>query len=64
MVNKQTSLRAARIAADMSQTDLARLMRKDRSFISRLERGEREGTLQTWKAAGRALKMDWRLLVR
>lgn len=60
----RNGLRAARLAANMSQTDLARLMRVDRSFISLLERGEREGTMRTWKSAGRALKLDWRKLVR
>lgn len=60
----KNGLKKARLAANMSQTDLARLMQTDRSFVSRLERGERNGTVQTWKAAGRALKMDWRLLVR
>lgn len=59
----KNGLKKARLAANMSQTDLARLMQTDRSFISRLERGERGGTVSTWKAAGRALKIDWRTLV-
>jgi len=47
----------------MTQRDLARKMHFDRAMVSRVENGQRSGSVRFWRAAGKALKRDWRTLV-
>lgn len=52
-----TRLRAARQAAALTQTELAKRIGSDQAIISRLERGESMGTPDVLRAIGKELKV-------
>lgn len=58
-----TKLEKMRISKNMTQQELGDLMGYSHSTISRVEAGSRAGSVAFWRAAGRALKTDWRELV-
>ncbi len=57
------TLKKLRIQRGFSQLELATLARLDRTFISLLERGERQPTLQTLFAVSKALSVRPGLMV-
>jgi transcriptional regulator with XRE-family HTH domain len=61
-MERETKLAAARRRRGLSQRGLADLMGYDFTAISKIERGVRQGSLDFWRAAGRALGIDWRKL--
>jgi len=52
-------LRQYRAQIGMTQGELARMARCDRSYLSRIESGERIGSLAFWRRIGRVLNIDW-----
>ena len=56
-------LRSARLSRQLSQEALAHESGLDRTYISLLERGERQPTLKTLLALARALKVSASTLV-
>ena len=51
-------LRAARLATELSQADLARRLRKPQSFVSKIETGERSLNVVEFAIIARAIGVD------
>ena len=57
-------LRAKRRERDLTQRDLARLLGKPQSYVSKIENGERKCTVSDFIAFSQALHFDVRSAIR
>jgi transcriptional regulator with XRE-family HTH domain len=61
-MNYSKAIRVARSLADLSQAELADRAQIDRSYLSLIESGKRQATIETIEKISQALKMPFHLL--
>lgn len=61
--NRQQSIRGLRKSKSMTLDELGRAVGISKGFLSRVERGTRGASVDTYRRLGRALGVDWRTLV-
>lgn len=61
---KKEFLREKRIQKNLTQNDLAKLIKKDRTLITKIENGDANPSVETAKSLGNILEIDWTIFFR